>query len=212
MPTRRPAPAPTGRVAHHPVDPLFLERWSPRAFDESVMPDADLMTIFEAARWAPSAFNTQPWRFLYAKRESADWPRFLDLLVPFNQAWAKHASVLVFILSDTMMEVKAGEPTPSHTHSFDAGAAWAAMALQAARLGYISHGMAGVDWDRAREALHMPERFRLEAAAVFGTAGDPAKLDERLRAREVPSGRRKIAEFAFAGDFPAPPASEADPA
>ena len=96
----------TGRKAHHPVAPIFLDRWSPRAFDASVMPDADLLTIFEAARWAPSSFNAQPWRFLYAKREDADWERFLGLLIPFNQGWAHSASVLIYILSDSQMEVE----------------------------------------------------------------------------------------------------------
>ena len=84
----------SGRKADHPVAPIFLERWSPRAFDSSIIPDADLMTIFEAARWAPSSFNAQPWRFLYAKREDADWERFLDLLVPFNRGWLRGRSCI----------------------------------------------------------------------------------------------------------------------
>ena len=77
--------APPSRVVTRAVDPLFLERWSPRAFDGSAIPQADLDTIFDAARWAPSAFNYQPWRFLYAHRDTPDWSRFLDLLLPFNQ-------------------------------------------------------------------------------------------------------------------------------
>lgn len=191
------------RRPDHPIDPLFLDRWSPRAFDASVIPDADLKTIFEAARWAPSAFNWQPWRFLYAKREDANWARFLDLLVPFNQAWAHSASVLIYILSDRMIETKPGEPKPAHTHSYDAGAAWGYLALQATRMGYHAHGMAGVDYDRVRTELMVPERFRVEAAAVIGRIGDPAILDEKQRAREFPSDRKPIGDIAFAGDFPA---------
>lgn len=191
------------RRPDHPIDPLFLDRWSPRAFDASVIPDADLKTIFEAARWAPSAFNWQPWRFLYAKREDANWARFLDLLVPFNQAWAHSASVLIYILSDRMIETKPGEPKPAHTHSYDAGAAWGYLALQATRMGYHAHGMAGVDYDRVRTELKVPERFRVEAAAVIGRIGDPSMLDEKQRAREFPSDRKPIGEIAFAGDFPA---------
>jgi nitroreductase len=193
----------TERQAHHPVDPIFTQRWSPRAFDRSVLPDADLRTIFEAARWAPSAFNAQPWRFLYAKREGADWDRYLSLLVPFNQVWARNASVLVYICSDTLMETKPGVTSPSHTHSFDAGAAWGSLALQATMLGYHAHGMAGVEWDRVREELKVPERFRVDAAFVIGKTGSPDLLDEKLRAREVPSDRKPIDEIAFAGDFPA---------
>jgi nitroreductase len=191
------------RMAHHPVDPLFTRRWSPRAYDRSILPDADLHTIFEAARWAPSAFNWQPWRFLYAKREGPDWQRFLSLLVPFNQGWAHNASVLIYICSDTLIETRPGRPEPAHTHSFDAGAAWASMALQATMLGYHAHGMSGVEWDRARAELKVPERFRIDAACVIGKVGPLDVLDEKLRAREIPSDRKPVADFAFAGDFPA---------
>ena len=191
------------RHPDHPVDPIFIERWSPRAFDRSVIPEADLMTIFEAARWAPSAFNYQPWRLLYAKRESADWERFLSCLIPFNQGWAHNASVLAFICSDTVMENKPGQLSYAHTHSFDAGAAWASMALQATMLGYHAHGMSGVEWDKVREALKVPERFRVDAAFVIGKLGSLEVLDEKLRGREVPSSRKPVADFAFAGDFPA---------
>ena len=193
----------TDRQADHPIDPLFLERWSPRAFDGSNIPQADLLTIFEAARWAPSAFNSQPWRFLYALRGDANWERFLGLLIPWNQSWAHSASLLIYILSDSLMETKPGVGTPSHSHSFDAGAAWACLALQATRLGYRAHGMSGVEFELARAELQVPDRFRIEAAAVIGRIGDPAILPERMRAREMPSGRKPIADFAFAGNFPA---------
>ena len=191
------------RQSDHPIDPLFLDRWSPRAFDGSEMPEADLLSLFEAARWAPSAFNSQPWRFLYARRGEADWERFLDLLIPFNRGWAKSASVLVYILSDTLpFTDKSGEPATSHSHSYDSGAAWAFFALQATRMGYQAHGMSGVEFERAREALGVPERYRIEAAAAVGRIGDPATLPEKLRAREAPSGRKPVAEFAFKGEWP----------
>jgi nitroreductase len=195
-------PAHTPRQAHHPVDPIFTRRWSPRAFDSAVIPDDDLHTIFEAARWAPSAFNFQPWRFLFAKRESADWPRFLDLLVPGNQNWARNAAVLIYICSDTLIQYGPETIVPSHTHSFDAGAAWASLALQATMLGYHAHGMAGVDWDRARTELKVPDRFRVDAACAIGRTGSLDVLDEKNRAKEKPSDRRPIGETAFAGDFP----------
>ncbi|MGZ8361547.1 MAG: nitroreductase family protein [Allosphingosinicella sp.] len=193
----------TPRTADRPIDPLFLQRWSPRAFDGSDLPDEHLQTIFEAARWAPSAFNSQPWRFLYARRGDANWARFLDLLIPFNQSWAHSASVLIYILSESLTETKPGVWKESHSHSFDAGAAWVSLALQATRLGYHAHGMSGVDFDRARVELGVPDRFRVEAAAVVGRIGDPATLPERLQAREFPSDRRPVGEFAFAGNFPA---------
>lgn len=192
------------READRPIDPLFLERWSPRAFDGSDLPDDDLATIFEAARWAPSAFNSQPWRFLYAKRGDPEWERFLGLLIPWNQAWAQSASVLLYILSDTLpfTDKATGEPAPSHTHSYDAGAAWACLALQATRLGYQAHGMSGVEFERVQRELGVPLRYRVEAAAVIGRIGDPASLPEKLRAREIPSGRKPASEFVFRDGFP----------
>jgi nitroreductase len=192
------------RQPDHRIDPLFLERWSPRAFDGSELPDEDLASIFEAARWAPSAFNSQPWRFLYAKRGDADWQRFLGLLIPWNQSWAVSASVLVYILSDIlpMTDRKTGEPAPSSTHSFDAGAAWLSLALQATRLGYHAHGMSGIQYERAHAELRIPERYTLNAACVIGRIGDPDILDEKLRAREIPSGRKPQSEFVFRGEFP----------
>jgi len=191
------------RIAAAGVEQLILDRWSPRAFDGSSIPGEDIETIFDAARWAPSAFNFQPWRFVYSRRESADWSRFLDLLLPFNQSWADRAGVLVFILSDKLIQGPASaEPAPSHSHSFDAGAAWALLALQATRLGYHAHGMTGIDFDKARTELAVPERFRVEAAAAIGRIGDKSILPEALRTREAPSGRKSIAEFAFEGSLP----------
>lgn len=191
------------RHADHPIDSIFLERWSPRAFDGSDMPAADLMAMFEAARWAPSAFNSQPWHFLYAKRGDENWERFLSLLVPFNQSWAHTASVLIYIVSDTLpvTDRKTGEPAPSTTHAFDTGAAWISLALQATRMGYHAHGMSGIQYDLARSELGLPDRYQLNAACVVGRIGDPAQLDEKQRAREFPSDRKPQGDFVHAGNF-----------
>jgi nitroreductase len=190
------------RASTRPVDSLFLDRWSPRAFDSSAIPQADLDTIFDAARWAPSAFNYQPWRFLYAHRDDADWQRFLELLLPFNQGWVKNAGAIVFILSDTLIAAPGSDDyKPSHSHSFDAGAAWALLALQATRLGYHTHGMTGVDFDKARAELAVPERFRIEAAVAIGRQGDKSVLPEALQAREEPSDRKPVESFAHQGNF-----------
>jgi nitroreductase len=192
----------TLRATTHPIDPLFLERWSPRAFDGTKIGHAELLTIFEAARWAPSSFNHQPWRFVYAHRESADWERFVGLLMPSNAMWARHAAVLLFILSDTMIQLpRDKEQSLSHSHSFDAGAAWAFMALQATRLGIHTHGMAGVDFARARKELSIPDTFRIEAAIAIGRVGDKSNLPPEMQAREAPNGRRDLAEFVMEGRF-----------
>jgi nitroreductase len=194
----------TVRQSDHPIDPIFLERWSPRAFDRSDMPDEDLHRLFEAARWAPSAFNSQPWRFLFARRGDPHWQRFLGLLIPWNQGWAHSASVLIYIVSDSLpMTDRAGQPQASTTHSFDAGAAWVSLAFQATKMGYHAHGMSGIQYELARTELALPDRYTLNAACVVGRIGDPAILDEKQRAREFPSDRKPQEEFVFAGSFPA---------
>jgi nitroreductase len=193
----------TERTAETAIAPLFLDRWSPRAFDGGAVPQADLDTMFDAARWAPSAYNAQPWTFLYAVKGDANWDRFLAGLVPFNQGWAKEAGALVYFVSDTLMNGDDPEKAaPSHTHSFDTGAAWASFAFQAHILGYHTHGMSGVDFDAVAKELKVPSRYKVEAAAVVGRIGDPATLPEDLRAREVKSDRKPLATAAIAGDFP----------
>ncbi len=188
------------RNAHSRILPLFAERWSPRAFDGSAVPEDDLDVILEAAALAPSAFNYQPWRFLYSHRDDANWELFLSLLVPFNASWGKEAGVLLFIVSDSVMQ-QGEEANPSHSHSFDAGAAWAQMALQATALGYHAHGMTGIDFDRTRTQLSVPDSFRIEAAVAIGRRASPDILPEGLRAREVPSGRKPVSALAYAGSF-----------
>lgn len=186
------------RTTDTAVNPMFLERWSPRAFDGSDMPKSDLDTIFEAARFAPSAMNLQPWRFLYARRGDENWERFLSWLVPKNREWAQNASVICYIVSKQVM----GEPErPNRSHSFDAGAAWVSLALQATLLGYHTHAMAGVDFVAAAAGLDVPESFRVEAAVVIGKMGNLTQLSEELRAREVISPRKPRDEIACPGNF-----------
>ena len=125
------------RKSEYNVDPIFLDRWSPRAFDGSTMPKEDLLTILDAAHWAPSAFNYQPWRFVYALKGTPEFDKFLDILIEFNQSWAKNASALVFIFSDTLSRPADGsEPKAYRSHSFDAGAAWGLLSLQAIKSGF----------------------------------------------------------------------------
>lgn len=192
----------TARAADHPILPLILDRWSPRAFSPKPIDNETLMSVFEAARWSPSSFNYQPWRFAYAKNGDANWEAFLSALIPFNQSWAGNASALIYIISDTVMEAY-GERKPSHSHSFDAGAAWMALALQAHSMGLITHGMTGVDFEAAAKAVNLPEGFRVEAAIALGYQGDAALLPEQMREREVPSGRKPLSETLFCGPLPA---------
>ena len=192
------------RVADHPIDSLFLQRWSPRAFTGEAIPEAELATLFEAARWAPSAYNSQPWRFLYARRDTPHWEKFLGLLVPFNQSWANRAAALAILVSKTEFQPPgADQPAPLRSHSLDAGAAWAYLALQATRSGWHAHGMAGFDAERAAVELNVLAGYRVEIAIAIGRLGDKAILPDALQAREQPSGRKPVAEFAFEGSFAA---------
>lgn len=190
----------TDRIADPRILPLILDRWSPRSFDGTPVPEAELLAMIEAAGWAPSAFNVQPWTFLYARPGDAHWDRFLSLLVPFNQSWAKDAGALLFIVSQ---ETSGPEAQPLYSHSFDAGAAWALLALQAQHMGWHSHGMTGIDFDRARAELVIPDGFRLEAAVAIGRKAPADRLPEGLREREAPAPRKPVAEIAVAGPFPA---------
>ncbi len=190
------------RTADHPIDPIFLERWSPRAFTGEAMPEAELMTMFEAARWAPSSYNSQPWRFVYARRDTPHWEPMLSLLNDFNRSWAKDAAVVMVLASNSLMlPLGAEKPVPSHSHSLDAGSAWAQLALQATRSGWYAHGMVGFDQARAFAELDFPEGYRVEAAIAIGRKGDPGLLPEGLRAREMPSGRNPLAAQVFEGKF-----------
>ncbi|WP_375463273.1 nitroreductase family protein [uncultured Methylobacterium sp.] len=194
--------AETPRRPDHAIDPLFLERHSPRAFTGEAVPESELMRMFEAARWAPSSYNSQPWRFLYALRDDAHWETFFGLILPGNQKWVQDTGAIVFIVSSERMKV-GDDLKPSPSHAFDAGAASLALQLQAIRQGWHAHGMGGFDRERAVAVLNVPEHHRIEAAYGIGRAVALADLDEARRAKEAPNGRRPITDFVRAGGFPA---------
>ncbi|WP_454252719.1 nitroreductase family protein [Pseudomonas sp. Marseille-Q7302] len=192
----------SSRTPQYPVDPQFVQRWSPRAFEPTAIEEETLLGFIEAARWAPSAFNAQPWRFLYARRDDAHWGLFLSLISEFNRSWAQHASALVIILSKTtLLRASSGEEVPFPSHSFDAGAAWAYLALQATNAGWHVHGMAGIDRVGIQRELRVPAPFKVELAVAIGKLGDKASLSEQLQARELPSPRLKVEELAVAGPY-----------
>lgn len=190
------------RVATHPIDPQFIERWSPRAFNNENIPEATLLGFIEAARWAPSAYNSQPWRFLYARRDSADWPRYLNLLIEFNRNWAQHASALLVIVSKTrFVPPGQSEEQPAASHAFDTGAAWGFFALQAHLAGWHTHAMTGIDKELARRELKIPDSYEVQAMVAVGKRGDAASLPEALQARETPSPRLALEAIAAEGEF-----------
>ncbi|NVP54066.1 nitroreductase family protein [Mycoplana rhizolycopersici] len=190
-----------GRRADHDIDSVFLLRWSPRAFTGEAMPQEDLLRLFEAARWAPSASNRQPWRFVYAHRGTQAFKTILDTLDEGNRRWTPNASVLAVILSKTHNRTATGEMRPAYTHAFDTGASWSALALQATLTGYHVHAMAGIDRDKAVSDLKVPEGYRVEAGLAIGRIASKDTLPDDLQAREVPSQRNPVSSFAFEGVF-----------
>jgi len=200
----------TRRVPNFPVETLFLHRWSPRAFTAEPIPEVQLMTLLEAARWAPSCFNSQPWRFLYARRDTPHWEKFVGLLTPDNQVWAKNASALIVVVSNTLMKNPAtpssastdDEWVPSYTHSFDAGAAWAQLGLQSTLSGLRAHGIIGIDMARTRAELNVPDNYRIEAAIAIGRQAPIETLEDGLQKKEHPSVREPISVIALEGGFP----------
>ena len=186
------------RKADYPIQSFILDRWSPRAMTGESISSDELMRLFEAARWAPSSFNAQQWRALYARRETEHWSTFLGLVVEGNKAWAQNAAALVVFISGKDFEHN-GEP--SITHSYDCGAAWENFALQGFSQGLVVHGMQGFDYERARSELKIPDEFEVEAMAAVGKPGDPSVLPEKLRAKESPNDRRKLSESICEGAF-----------
>ncbi|WDZ95679.1 nitroreductase family protein [Herbaspirillum sp. WKF16] len=192
------------RAADYPIDAHFINRWSPRAYTGADISEETVLTFLEAARWAPSAYNAQPWRFVFARRGTPAWDRLLGLLNEFNRSWAEKASVLIVILSRTVMVPPgASAAVPATTHSFDTGSAWGYMALQASISGWHAHGMAGFDKEKARTELNVPAEFSVEAMVAIGKLGDKSILPEGLQARELPSPREPLSKLAFEGTFKA---------
>src|SRR5215213_2012373 len=172
------------RKPDHPIEKIFVARWSPRAMTGEPLSEAEINTLFEAARWAPSTYNEQEWRFLYARRDTPQWQMIFELLVEGNRAWCKNASMLVVIVAHKVFALN-GKANP--VHLFDVGAAFENIALQATAMGLVIHGMQGFDFDNAHSALNVPDDY---AVAAMFAAGRPAEADilpEALRDREKPS-------------------------
>ena len=186
------------RNADYDVAPLFPGRWSPRAMSGESIDKSELLTLFEAARWAPSSSNNQPWRFIYAFRGTSHWDRLFPLLSKNNKSWCKNAAALVLIVSNTTFDHNGKF---SRTHSFDTGAAWENFALQGSINGLVVHGMQGFDYDRAREVCAIPDGFIVEAMVAVGRPGPVDVLPEALILREKPNTRKPQYMMFFEGVF-----------
>ena len=176
------------------LDSVFIERWSPRSFASDPIPQEDITTVFEAARWSPSCYNEQPWRFVYAS-QADDLSRFRAALVDSNQVWANKAPLLVYLFS---------KKTFSHNGKvnrwadFDAGAAWMALTLQANRLGLYTHAMGGFDEQKAFAVTGVdPEEYNVLCAIAIGKMADPGELPENIRKNETPNSRKPLHELVY---------------
>jgi len=186
------------RKADYAIDPIFLNRWSPRAMSGESLTDEELMPLFEAARWAPSSYNAQQRRFLYAKKDTQNWDVFFDLLVEGNKIWAKNAAVLVVVISRKNFEYN---EKPSRTNIFDTGAAWENLALQGSLRGLVVHGMQGFDYEKARTALTIPDNYEVCAMIAIGKRGNKENLPKDLQEMEEPNDRRPLKEIVIEGAF-----------
>jgi nitroreductase len=185
------------RFPAYPIEFLYPERWSPRAMNAAPLTQEELLRLFEAARWAPSAANYQEWYFLYAHRDTPNFELFFSLLNEGNREWCHQAAILIVVLSRKMSEE--GKPYPTHTLS--AGMALQNLLLQATFMDLVSHPMAGYDSVRARQELHIPENFEIQAMLAIGHHGEINNLPEHQQKKEIPSQRKPVEEFTRAGGF-----------
>ena len=180
------------------IHKLIRERWSPRAMSGASLAEDELLALFEAARWAPSSYNAQPWRFVYGRRGTPHFKPLFDLLVPFNQGWAQKAAVLILILS---RKTFSHNNSPSVTHSFDTGAAWENLALEGHARGLVIHGMQGFDYDKAVKTFSIPPHYQVEAMVAVGKSAPITSLEEALQKQEHPKDRLPVQDLIREGIF-----------
>lgn len=186
------------RIAEFPVDDIFINRNSPRAMSGGAISDNELMSLFEAARWAASCYNEQPWRFVYAMRGSQHFERFMNCLVEFNQNWCKNAAALIVLVSQDNFALN---NNANDWHSFDSGSAWQSLALQGSMNGLVVHGMAGFDKEKAKAAVDLPEGHSVEIMIAVGKPGPIDVLPADMHKGETPSQRKPIKEIVSEGRF-----------
>lgn len=191
----------TNRIANtdHHIDPALASRWSPRAFSERIAEEEVVSSLFEAARWAPSAFNLQPWAFIYARRGTDDFTRMRNCLRETNALWAGNAALLVLALTNATKP----DGSPNAHAQYDLGQAVAHLTFQAIGHGLHVHQMAGFDPEKARAELNIPAGYDAVTAIAVGYLGDVETLPAPLQERERGVRTRKPAKtFAFLNRWP----------
>ncbi len=175
------------------IEDLFWHRFSPRALSGEPLSEEVVQTVLEAARFAPSAFNEQPWRFIYSLKDDKAWQEILECLVDFNQSWAKKSGALIIVMAKNNFSHNNEE---NITAKFDTGAAWQNLALQARALGLVAHGMSGFDYHKLKEKFKISDDFSIIATIALGLPGDINDLSEDLKEKEKPSDRHKLEKIA----------------
>jgi len=188
----------TTRTPIYPISPILLNRRSLRAMNGKPIEAEQLFSLFEAARWAPSSYNNQPWRFIYGKKGTKHFDTLFSLLVEANQSWCKNAAVLVCVLSKTTFD---HNRKPSITHSFDAGSAFENLCLEGCSQNLVVHGMQGFNYELAKSALQVPDDHQVEAMIAIGNPAPRESLSPELLEKEVPTHRRPLEEIVFEGVY-----------
>ena len=173
------------RKYNYEIMDLIKSRWSPRAFSEEKVSHEEIMSLIEAARFAPSCFNEQPWRFIIADEEES-LNKMRNILMPGNQIWANKAPVLLLIVAKKTFTYN---NTENFWHMFDTGTAWGFLSLEAERRGLITHAMGGFEMDQTRLVFNIPEDYEIITIVAVGKYGDKGKLDPKLQSREQPDVR-----------------------
>lgn len=186
------------RIPEYKVLNLIINRHTSRAMSGEEISDQELMSLFEAAKWAPSSFNSQPWRFIYVKKDSPKWSETLNIIDPYNQIWAKNGSVLILAISYKYFNYN---KKISNTHALDTGSATQNMLLQGHYMGLLVNAIAGFDYEKAKELFKINDDYEIHAMYVVGYPGDINTLPEKLQLKETKSNRKKINEFVFKDNF-----------
>lgn len=183
----------------YPVHELIRSRWSPRAFSDRPVEPEKLLSLLEAARWAPSSYNYQPWSFIIATKDNPEeYNRLLSTLIEFNQGWAKAAPVLLIAVA----RLRTDEGKVNRHAFHDVGLALENLVLQATAVGLSVHQIGGFDVEKARNEYRIPEEYEPATAVTIGYAGDPQSLSDGLRQRELaPRNRKPLKEFVFTGQW-----------
>jgi nitroreductase len=186
------------RQSTYKINRLILNRWSSRSMTGEELDDDTIMSLFEAARWTPSSYNNQPWRFIYAKRNTENWNKLFNLLAEANKVWTKNAALLVVVVSRKNFEYN---EKYSITHQYDVGAAWENLALEASSRGLVAHGMQGFDYEKARIDLEIPDNFDVMSMIAIGKKGPKENLPLELQNKEFPNNRKPLNEIVMEGLF-----------